>query len=247
VTRVETAATRPVLARFHVRVSEKTLAPCKRRECDQGYTRCGCPVWILRTLCGKRIPADASRYLPEPPVAMGARAGAAAVVGEDRRTRPEVYLASTPAAAELDSPTVDKAISAYLQAARDQSVSAATVDKKHLVFDKLLRAFCAEKGIRFVKELDLAAMQELRGRWSVGALTSRRLPVRDMARACQAARRAGNAKPRDISGPYGPCRPMRRGRRIVERHGRRNDGQRMPAPSARLRIEEAPARAVAPS
>jgi hypothetical protein len=39
------------------------------------------------------------------------------------------------------------------------------------VFDKLLRAICAEKGIRFLKELELAQWQEFRSTWKVEALT----------------------------------------------------------------------------
>jgi integrase len=58
-----------------------------------------------------------------------------------------------------------------MRAAQDRGITEATLYKKRLVFDKLLRAFCAEKGIRFVSELDLAALQEWRGTWGVEALT----------------------------------------------------------------------------
>jgi hypothetical protein len=46
--------------------------------------------------------------------------------------------------------------------------------KKVLVFDKLLRAFCADKGIRFVQQLDLGMLQEWRSTWKVAALSRKK-------------------------------------------------------------------------
>ena len=40
--------------------------PCKRKEYNQGSTRCACPVWIRGTLHGKRVTVASSKYLPEP-------------------------------------------------------------------------------------------------------------------------------------------------------------------------------------
>jgi integrase len=77
-------------------------------------------------------------------------------------------------APEPELPTVNAAIDAYMTAARDRGISEATMYKKRLVFDKLLRAFCADKGIRFLKEMDLSQWQEFRGTWGVESLTRRK-------------------------------------------------------------------------
>jgi integrase/recombinase XerD len=160
---------------------KRHYAPCKRREWDQGYTRCGCPVWIRGTLKGKRVTVSASKYLPEPACRDLERGRDLAVLWErtGELVRPDEYSAIVPPAAgsELarngtaDKPTVGAAVSAYMQAAVDRGLTEATLSKKRLVFEKLLPKFCAEKGIRFVSELDLATVMEWRGTWNVEALT----------------------------------------------------------------------------
>ena len=154
---------------------KRHYAPCKRSEWDQGYTRCGCPVWIRGTLKGKRVTVSASKYLPEPECRDLERGRDLAVLWE--RTgeviRPAEYAAIVPNRAsepEPQLPTVEMAVADYMQAAKDHGISEATLYKKHLVFEKLLRTFCGQKGIRFVHELDLQAFQEWRGTWNVEAL-----------------------------------------------------------------------------
>jgi integrase/recombinase XerD len=160
---------------------KRHYAPCKRREWDQGYTRCGCPVWIRGTLKRKRVTVSASKYLPEPDCRDLERGRDLAVLWEKtgELVRPEEYAAIAPVSESgevarngtVERPTVETAISAYLKAAKDRGITDATYSKKHLVFGKRLPAFCAEKGIRFLSELDLATLQEWRGTWNVEALT----------------------------------------------------------------------------
>src|ERR1035437_3089177 len=94
--------------------------PCKRREWDQGYTRCGCPVWIRGTLRGTRGTVSASKYLPETDFRDLERGRDLAVLWErtGEISRPEEYapIAATPEP-EPEKPRVDAAISAYLKAA----------------------------------------------------------------------------------------------------------------------------------
>ena len=154
---------------------KRHYAPCKRSEWDQGYTRCGCPVWIRGTLNGKRVTVSASKYLPEPDCRDLERGRELALLWERTREliRPEAYAAivpNLPGAEEPQRPTVEMAVCAYMQAAMDRGVSEATLDKKKLVFEKLLRAFCGQKGIRFLHELNLSVLQEWRGTWNVEAL-----------------------------------------------------------------------------
>jgi integrase len=160
---------------------KRHYAPCKRKEWDQGYTRCGCPVWIRGTLRRKRVTVSAAKYLPEPDCRDLERGRDLAVLWErtGELVRPEEYSAIVaPEVArfgtvenEPELPRVEMAIAAFMAAKRDQGISEATMYKKRLVFDKLLRAFCAEKGIRFLKELELAQWQEFRSTWKVEALT----------------------------------------------------------------------------
>jgi len=130
-------------------------------------------------LKGKRITVSASKFLPEPECRDLERGRDLAVLWEraGELVRPEEYAAIVPEVARNGTvetpelPTLDTAIKAYIQAARDRGISEATLYKKRLVFDKLLRAFCAEKGIRFVRELELGRLQEFRASWKVKALT----------------------------------------------------------------------------
>jgi len=167
---------------------KRHYAPCKRKEWDQGYTRCGCPVWIRGTLRGKRITVSASKYLPDPDCRDLERGRDLALLWEKtgELVRPEAYAAIVPLSESdplarfgtVDSPTVDMAVAAYMKAAKDRRLLAVTLEKKSLVFEKRLLSFCAEKGIRYVSELTLAAVQEWRGTWDVAPLVT-------MKRQCQ--------------------------------------------------------------
>jgi integrase/recombinase XerD len=162
---------------------KRHYAPCKRKEWDQGYTRCGCPVWIRGTLRGKRVTASASKYLPEPDCRDIERGRDLALLWEKigELVRPEAYAAIVPPGSSsdevarngtADQPTVDMAVVAYLKAARDRKLLKVTLEKKSLVFEKRLLPFCAAKGIRFVSELDLTTTQEWRGTWGVSPLVT---------------------------------------------------------------------------
>jgi integrase len=156
---------------------KRHYAPCKRREWDQRDNRCKCPVWIRGTLNGKRVTKSASNYLPEPDCRDLERGRELALLWErtGQVCRPEEYAtvpnrASDPAP-EPEKPTVQMAIAAFMQHQRDKGISEATLYKKQLVFEKLLPGFCAEKGIRFLEELDLNALRDWRGTWKVEALS----------------------------------------------------------------------------
>ena len=83
---------------------KRHYAPCKRKEWDQGYTRCGCPVWIRGTLRGKRVTASASKYLPEPDCRDIERGRDLALLWEKigELVRPEAYAAIVPPGSSSD-------------------------------------------------------------------------------------------------------------------------------------------------
>jgi integrase/recombinase XerD len=154
---------------------KRHYSPCKRREWDQGYTKCTCPVWIRGTLNGKRVTQPASKYLPEPDCRdiEGGRELALLWERTGQVARPEEFAtvpnrASEP---EPERPTVASAVAAFMQHQKDKGISDATLYKKRLVFEKLLQDFCRVKGIRYLSELDLNALREWRGTWNVAALT----------------------------------------------------------------------------
>lgn len=118
-------------------------APCKRREWDQGYSRCACPVWIRGTLRGKRITVVASKFLPEP-VSRDLQAARDLVLLWERSgapKRPEESLAAPTPEQEVASPrpTVEMAVSAFLTDAQDRGNSEGTIYKKGRFFS---RRFC---------------------------------------------------------------------------------------------------------
>ena len=164
---------------------KRHFPPCKRKQYDQGYTRCGCPVWVRGTLRGKRVYASASKYLPEPECRDMEKGRGLALLWEKvgELVRPEAYAAIVPPSpesgeverfgtVEADRPTVAMAVAAYLKAAKDRGLGEVTLEKKRLVFEKRLPTFCAEKGIRFVAELTLTVAQEWRGTWGVSSLVA---------------------------------------------------------------------------
>src|ERR1035441_7758212 len=78
--------------------------PCKRKEYDQGYTRCVCPVWIRGTLKGKRGTVAVSKYLQEPDCRNMERGRDLALLWEKagELVRPEAYASTGPAESETD-------------------------------------------------------------------------------------------------------------------------------------------------
>ena len=76
--------------------------PCKRKEYNQGSTRCACPVWIRGTLHGKRVTV-ASVQVPAGTKMLGhgKREGSSSAVLEDRGpVRPEAYAVIVPPMSE---------------------------------------------------------------------------------------------------------------------------------------------------
>jgi integrase/recombinase XerD len=63
------------------------------------------------------------------------------------------------------------AVSQFMSDGRTRGNSEATLSKKRVVFEKSLIGFCAEKGIRFLSELDLNTLREWRGTWRLDSLS----------------------------------------------------------------------------
>jgi integrase len=149
--------------------------PCKRPMWDKGYTKCTCPVMIRGTLNGKHLTLSTWKFLP-PDKARDIEAARDLALLWERvgsPVRPEAYAPITEptAATEPERPTVQMAVSSFMADGKDRGNSAATLSKKRVVFEKSLLQFCANKGIRFLSELDLNTMREWRGTWDLDSLS----------------------------------------------------------------------------
>ena len=149
--------------------------PCKRPMWDKGYTKCTCPVTIRGTLNGKHLTLSTCKFLP-PDKARDMEAGCDLALLWERvgsPVRPEAYAPITErtAATEPERPTVQMAVSSFMADGKDRGNSAATLSKKRVVFEKSLLQFCANKGIRFLSELDLNTIREWRGTWELDSLS----------------------------------------------------------------------------
>jgi integrase len=149
--------------------------PCKRKEWDQGYTRCTCPVWLRGTVDGKQLTLPASRFLPEPDCRSVERGRDLAILWErtGKLIRPEEFqpITETTPPPEPNLPTVATAVAEYLTDARLNGNADATLDKKGTILNRQLLPYCKEKGIRFVKELDTNVIRDFRSTWKDEALS----------------------------------------------------------------------------
>jgi integrase len=160
-----------------LKAQKRHQAPCTRSEWDQRSCAgkgANCPILIIGTLNGNRVRLSTAKYLP-PDKARELEAGRNLALLWERvgqPIRPEEYSAPGPKAPEADTPpSVEMAVAAFMADAKDRGNSEATFYKKRLVFEKLLRAFCEQKGIRFLSEMDLNALREWRSTWKVDALS----------------------------------------------------------------------------
>lgn len=154
---------------------KRHFPPCKRKEWDQGYTKCKCHVWLRGTHEGKRATVPTSRYLPDSEsrdIDCGRRL---AVLWERTApfTKPEEYrpLEVPPVPVEDTRITVETAVSSYMDTARSRGNGDATLYKKTIILERQLIKFCQEKGIRFVTELDAATMSDFRSSWKDESLS----------------------------------------------------------------------------
>ena len=154
---------------------KRHFPPCKRKEWDQGYTKCKCPVWLRGTHEGKRATVPASRFLPDPEYRDIDSARRLAVLWERTApfTKPEEYqpIAAPAPVDEPERTTVKTAVSSYLETARARGNGEATLYKKQIILERQLIAFCEDRGIRFISELDANTMSDFRSTWKDESLS----------------------------------------------------------------------------
>jgi integrase len=129
---------------------------------------------LIGTLNGNRVRLSTAKFLPPEQARDLAAARDLALLWEKVGSpiRPEEYAPPVTAAEpEPSRPTVQQAVVAFMADAKDRGNGDATTGKKKLIFEKLLMRFCAEKGIRFLSELELPALREWRNTWKVESLS----------------------------------------------------------------------------
>jgi integrase len=155
-------------------IQRRHSAPCKKPVWDK-YMKCGCTLYIRGTLKGNRVSAATTRFLPPQQANDPEAARNLAILWERRGAlcRPDEFAPvaeKAEAEPEPELPTIERAVKAYIADATDRNNAEATLQKKKLVYEKLLLRFAREKGLRFLSELTLAMLQEWRSTWKVNAL-----------------------------------------------------------------------------
>ena len=168
--------------------------PCKKSEWDPGYTKCTCPIVIRGTLNGRHITISTAKHLP-PEKARDLELARGLAITWERAGKPvrlEEYAPAPAAVPEPEAPplpTVEMAVNAYMEDARDRGNGEASLYKKATIFQRTeiinprhrsgpklpadttsLLWFCRAKGIRFLSELTLAVLCEWRATWKVNSL-----------------------------------------------------------------------------
>lgn len=128
---------------------------CPKKD-DINWRRCRCPKWINGTLEGHFIRKTA-----------GTRSWEKA--DELKRTWEE---AANP---KRQQPvTIEEAVEAYLADAKVRELRQATLYKLTIIFRKQFLAWTRDKGLRFLKEIDLSLLRDYRATWKDGALAKKK-------------------------------------------------------------------------
>ena len=126
------------------------------KKVDINWRRCRCPKWINGTLDGRFIRRTAKTRSWEK--------------AEELKRAWEAAAGPN----KLDAVTLDEAVEAYLTDAKARELRQATLYKLQIIFRKQFLAWVKDKGLRFLKEIDLSLLRDYRATWKDGALARRR-------------------------------------------------------------------------
>jgi len=128
---------------------------CSKKD-DINWRRCRCPKWINGTLDGRFIRRTAKTRSWEK--------------AEELKRAWEV--AASPK--KLEAVTLEEAVEAYLADAKARELRPATLYKLQIIFRKQFLAWAKDKGLRFLKEIDLSLLRDYRATWKDGALAKKK-------------------------------------------------------------------------
>lgn len=126
---------------------------------DAQWKRCHCVRWVSYTFEGKQHRESTKKRNHE----------AAALFAREIEKKFERILAGEkPKSSEPT--TVDHAVAAYIADKRAQQLTASTLSKRVLWFEKDLLTWCRANAVHFLTDLDLSHLRQWRSSWELGAL-----------------------------------------------------------------------------
>ncbi|MGI8746653.1 MAG: tyrosine-type recombinase/integrase [Bryobacteraceae bacterium] len=128
---------------------------CAKKD-DLNWKRCRCPKWINGTLDSQFIRKTAQTRSWEK--------------AEELKRRWEE--AESPK--KIEPITIEAAVEAYLADAKARELRTATLYKLEIIFRKQFLTWAKDKGVRFLKEIDLSFLREYRATWKDAALAKKK-------------------------------------------------------------------------
>lgn len=128
---------------------------CSKKD-DINWKRCRCPKWINGTLDGQLVRKIAKTRSWEK--------------AEDLKR--EWEEAASPK--KIEPVIIDAAVEAYLADAKARELREATLYKLEIIFRKQFLAWAKDKGLRFLKEIDLLMLRDYRASWTDGPLAKKK-------------------------------------------------------------------------
>ena len=128
---------------------------CAKKE-DINWRRCRCPKWINGTLDSRFIRKTAKTRSWE----------------KDEDLKRHWEEAATPK--KLEPVTIEEAVGAYLADAKARELRESTLYKLEILFRRQFLAWAKDKGLCFLKEIDLPLLRDYRATWKDGALAKKK-------------------------------------------------------------------------
>src|ERR1700751_3327560 len=128
---------------------------CEHRKAGRKYRRCRCPIWVDGFVAGSEV--RKSLYLVD-----WQKAQDKVRQWESQEAEPTPVTEPT---------TIQRAGERFLADAEAQKLKESTISKYRLLF-KQIGEFARERGLRYLKELDLMMLDDFRAGWKDGARSS---------------------------------------------------------------------------
>jgi integrase len=127
----------------YVYVVHSADCPHKRKKNSRSYRQCKCRKWIYIPLTRRRVSAKTRSW-------------------EKAEEKAQTLGAHKEAPVTPDRQTIQAAVQAFLKDKETQNLSAVSLRKLRLIFNKQLLAFCNLEGIVYLDELKLAHLERFR-------------------------------------------------------------------------------------
>jgi integrase len=180
------------------------------------YRRCKCPIHVRGTVNGQRIKRQSLDLVNWEKAQEKVRRWEA--LGQvDRESlsnlpSPSGSLTRTEFPAQVQRTqltTIDYAVQRYFQDLEDRRLAYSTIRKDRIIIERQLSAFCQSRGLRYLEELDVEQIADLRSSWkNSGNTCSKKLDrVRTFFRFCRSRKWVAENPAEGISAPSFRDRP----------------------------------------